>query len=108
MTQPSRPRMWEPGGNELPPQPASPDLSSKSPTTSTVHVTDVKPYFTRQKLAQICVMSTRGLDRAAAMGLLPKPDLVVGRSPRWSPETVFRWLRTRPHLPGRGRKRGKA
>jgi hypothetical protein len=28
--------------------------------------------------------------------------LLVGRSPRWSPVTIEKWLRTRPKLPGRG------
>ncbi len=53
-------------------------------------------------LAQYLGVSVRSLDRANAAGLLPRPDLVVGRSPRWSPETIKRWLKARPNLPGRG------
>jgi hypothetical protein len=52
-------------------------------------------------LARFLGVSVRSLDRANALGLLPCPDLVVGRSPRWSTETVSKWLRTRPRLPGR-------
>jgi hypothetical protein len=55
----------------------------------------------KQGFARFLGISVRSLDRANAVGLLPEPDLRVGRSPRWSPETVTRWLRTRPYLPGR-------
>jgi hypothetical protein len=55
----------------------------------------------KQGFARYLGISTRSLDRAAAVGLLPRPDLTIGRSPRWSPETITRWLRTRPRLPGR-------
>jgi hypothetical protein len=55
----------------------------------------------KRGFAQFLRLSVRSLDRANALGLLPAPDLVVGRSPRWSPDTISRWLRTRPRLPGR-------
>jgi hypothetical protein len=55
----------------------------------------------KRGLARFLGVSVRSLDRANALGLLPAPDLVVGRSPRWSPDTISRWLRTRPRLPGR-------
>src|SRR5262245_61874035 len=57
--------------------------------------------FDKRRLAYFLGLSVRSLDRANAVGLLPCPDLVVGRSPRWSPETVHKWLRTHPRLPGR-------
>jgi hypothetical protein len=57
--------------------------------------------FTKAALARFLGLSVRSLDRAAALGLTPVPDLIVGRSPRWSPDTVTKWLRTRPRLPGR-------
>jgi hypothetical protein len=55
----------------------------------------------KRELARFLGLSIRSLDRASALGLLPCPDLVAGRSPRWSPETVSKWLRSRPRLPGR-------
>jgi hypothetical protein len=58
----------------------------------------------KRGLARYLGLSVRSVDRANALGLLPAPDLVVRRSPRWSPETISRWLRTRPRLPGRGRR----
>lgn len=57
--------------------------------------------FTWKTLAQHLSYSVRSLTRANAMGLLPVHDLVVGRSPRWSPQTIEKWLRTKPRLPGR-------
>jgi hypothetical protein len=59
--------------------------------------------FTKRSLADYLGLSVRSLDRAAAAGLLPPADLFVGRSPRYSPETISKWLRTRPRLPGRGK-----
>jgi hypothetical protein len=59
--------------------------------------------YTKQTLARFLGLSVRSLDRANALGLLPRPDVVCGRSPRWSPSTVEKWLRTRPKLPGRGK-----
>jgi hypothetical protein len=59
------------------------------------------PAFVKRTLARHLSMSVRSLDRAIALGLLPEPDLVVGRSPRWTAATIDRWLRNRPRLPGR-------
>jgi hypothetical protein len=34
----------------------------------------------------------RTVERWKAAGKLPKPDLMIGRSPRWKPETIRRWV----------------
>jgi predicted DNA-binding transcriptional regulator AlpA len=60
--------------------------------------------FTRQTLARFLNISTRTLDRLAGQGLLPKPDLLVGRAARWTPQTIERWLKARPTMPGRRKK----
>jgi hypothetical protein len=57
--------------------------------------------YTKRTLAKYLCTSVRSLDRAAAEGLLPEPDLIAGRSPRWTPATIEAWLRNRPRLPGR-------
>ena len=57
--------------------------------------------YTKKSLAAHLAVSVRSLDRAAAEGLLPEPDLIAGRSPRWTPETIARWLANHPRLPGR-------
>jgi hypothetical protein len=59
--------------------------------------------FDKTRLAAYLGISVRTWDRATAAGETPPPDLLVGgRSARWSPETIGRWLKTRPRLPGRG------
>jgi hypothetical protein len=56
--------------------------------------------YTKASLARYLQLSVRTLDRAIALGLLPLPDLVVSRSPRWTPATIEAWLKNRPRLPG--------
>jgi hypothetical protein len=60
--------------------------------------------FDKASLAAYLRLSYRSLDRCGAAGLLPTPDLTLGSSPRWLPETITRWLKGRPRLPGRGRR----
>ncbi len=97
-------RSWAMRGQAGGDHSASPHVNEGSAGRASAALTDeaaVKPCYTKKTLAQLCVISIRSLDRANALGLLPCPDLVVGRSPRWSPDTIERWLRTRPRLPGR-------
>lgn len=81
------------------------DHTGNSPPA--VSATDSQPAdqtdrcFDKARLARFLGLSVRSLDRANAAGLLPCPDLICGRSPRWSPSTIERWLRTKPRLPGR-------
>ena len=47
------------------------------------------------KIADICRAahcSRRALERERSAGRLPKPDHFIGRSPRWRPATILRWL----------------
>jgi hypothetical protein len=101
--------------NERPPQggggavgdPRQDHLTSPAPPNQDPETAGPVPACCLDKrgLARFFGISVRSLDRANALGLLPAPDLVVGRSPpRFSPDTVSRLLRTRPRLPGRGRK----
>src|SRR5262249_5343623 len=94
---------WARGG-----QASFPDSITASPSmdfggVNPVNMTDQaasEACFTKQTFVRHLALSVRSLDRAAAAGLLPAPDLLVGRSPRWSPETVAKWLRSKPRLPG--------
>ena len=84
--------------------PSQGNAPSPAPTvafTETKPVPETDRCYSKQELARFLGLSVRSLDRANAAGLLPAPDLVVGRSPRWSPETVRKWLKSRPRLPGR-------
>jgi hypothetical protein len=85
-----------------PPRPESlPITSAQAEGRPDVSAPLGAPMFTKRTLAQHLSMSVRSLDRAAAMSVLPEPDLIAGRSPRWSAATIERWLRNCPRLPGR-------
>jgi hypothetical protein len=43
-------------------------------------------------LARILRVSRRTLERDRSAGKMPKPDLHVGKMPRWRPETLRRWI----------------
>jgi predicted DNA-binding transcriptional regulator AlpA len=96
---------WEGRGKLRQESIPSPNTPAPSSEVNSVDETDeaaLAVCFDKQGLARFLGLSVRSLDRANAMGLLPCPDLVCGRSPRWSPSTIEKWLRTRPRLPGRG------
>ena len=98
---------WEGRGQQSHGSALSSGASVSSAEPNPVDQTDhdaVAVCFDKQGLARFLDLSVRSLDRANAAGLLPCPDLVCGRSPRWSPATIERWLRTRPVFPGRGRR----
>jgi hypothetical protein len=78
------------------------DVGSDDP--GSVSLTDLplpEVCFTKKSICEWLQISTRTWDRLAAAGLTPPPDLVVGKSARWSPLTVAKWLRSKPRLPGR-------
>lgn len=90
-------------------QPSHAAAASQAPPTTSGNppseqMTDGIPThcFDKSELARYLGISVRTWDRATAARETPPPDLMVGRSPRWSPETIARWLKTKPRLPGRG------
>jgi|SRR5208337_515313 len=58
-------------------------------------------FYTRKTLCRLIQVSERTWSRAAAQGLTPQPDILIGREARWSPSTIQRWLRSKPRFPGR-------
>jgi predicted DNA-binding transcriptional regulator AlpA len=103
----TRPRMWEPQRIDPPPDRASTDTPARSVKPLTDHGTDDPPHcYGKAAVCQWLGISVRSWDRAAAAGLTPKPDLIVGSSPRWLASSIRMWLRTRPNLPRRGGKGG--
>ena len=103
MTQ-SEARQWAMRGQSPPDGHSSNGTAAPSGAPAPVQPTHDAPdhCLGKTELARYLGVSVRSLDRANAAGLLPHPDLVVGRSPRWSPDTINRWLKARPKLPGRG------
>jgi hypothetical protein len=43
-------------------------------------------------LARLLVCDRRTVERLRAAGRLPRPDLHVGRLPRWRLETISAWI----------------
>ncbi len=44
------------------------------------------------ELAQALSISRRTLERERSAGRFPSPDLVIGKAPLWTPETIRRWI----------------
>ena len=89
-------RAWEVSRNHAP----GLDPSASSAEVNPVHETDgaaVAVCFDKKGFARFLGLSVRSLDRINAEGRLPAPDFVLGRSARWSPWTVRKWLQSRPH-----------
>ena len=103
------PRLWVGRGQANGDPRRSPDSAAGTddrPSATESDEAAVATCYTKRTLARFLGVSVRTLARAAAVGLLPQPDLVVGNSPRWTPATVEKWLRTHPRLPGRGKRGG--
>jgi hypothetical protein len=100
-----KPQLWEGRGQAPDDQALTRDAAPRSANRDSVKATgdaEAPVCFTVQSLCRHLSISTRSWTRAAALGLTPRPDLVVGRSARWSPSTIDRWLKSQPKLPGRG------
>jgi hypothetical protein len=52
----------------------------------------VEPLLDRSDLATVLRCSLVTLDRLKAAGRLPKPDVMLSRSPRWRVQTFRSWL----------------
>jgi hypothetical protein len=94
---------WEHRGQSGGISSASPVNTATSAELPSEHASDA--CFDKASLARFLDISYRSLDRAWAARALPEPDFWFGRSPRWLPESIRRWLKTRPRLPGRGGRR---
>jgi hypothetical protein len=101
---PLTPHPWA-GGGQAPRDPArTHDKGDGSGPPNPVSLTDecaVAACYDKPSLCRYLRISTRTWDRLAAAGLTPAPDLVISRSARWSPETIARWLKSKPRLRGR-------
>jgi len=95
---------WSGRGQQSHAPALSPSTSDPSTELNPVDQTAVVRCWSKKTLCEWLGISTRSWDRAAAAGLTPAADLVIGSSARWAPQTIAKWLRTRPVLPGRGRR----
>ncbi|QEH34274.1 hypothetical protein OJF2_28090 [Aquisphaera giovannonii] len=54
----------------------------------------IEPMLSIADLARVLAVSRRLIERERAAGRLPRPDLQMGRCPRWRAETIRRWIET--------------
>jgi len=52
----------------------------------------IEPLLGIDDLAAILRCSRRLVERMRSAGKVPKPDLQVGKCPRWTPATIRRWI----------------
>lgn len=52
----------------------------------------IEPLLRMVDLERILACSRRTLERLKITGRLPKPDMSVGRSPRWKRTTIEAWI----------------
>ncbi|WP_165220159.1 helix-turn-helix transcriptional regulator [Aquisphaera insulae] len=52
----------------------------------------IEPMLSIDDLASVLSVSRRMIERERAAGRLPRPDLLIGRCPRWLPESVRGWI----------------
>ncbi len=102
---------WAMRGKDPHDQASSLNATAPSSESNPVPTTDeaaLTCFFTKKTLCEWLQISTRSWDRATAAGLTPAPDLICGSSARWSPQTIVKWLKSRPRFPGRkGRNHGQ-
>jgi hypothetical protein len=51
-----------------------------------------EPLLSNDDLAAFLNTSRRTVERLRSAGKLSRPDLTIGRMPRWRPETLRRWV----------------
>jgi predicted DNA-binding transcriptional regulator AlpA len=61
-----------------------------SPPPNAGHI--IEPLLSIDDLAAILSCSRRLIERMRSAGRLPKPDIKIGKMPRWRPETIRRWI----------------
>jgi hypothetical protein len=52
----------------------------------------LEPMLSIEDLAALLNCSRRLVERMRSAGKVPKPDLRIGKMPRWKPETIRRWI----------------
>jgi predicted DNA-binding transcriptional regulator AlpA len=69
-----------------------PTLTRYRPGVILVEKTTIEPLVGVEGLAKILSVSRRTIERQRSAGNFPRPDLYIGKMPRWQPETVRRWI----------------
>jgi len=67
-------------------------MMDMKPECPDMNVAAIESLITVDDLAMVLVTTRRTVDRMRSAGKIPKPDLHVGKMPRWRPETIRRWI----------------
>jgi predicted DNA-binding transcriptional regulator AlpA len=51
-----------------------------------------EPMISLNGMADMLAVSRRTVERMRSAGKIPKPDVLVGKMPRWKLETFWRWI----------------
>jgi hypothetical protein len=93
MTLPLRPDGAKPRNQRLSQADSLDDLPKTAGRSTTVGAGhSIEPLLSIDDLAVILHCSRRLVERMRSAGKLPPPDLLVGRMPRWKPETIRQWI----------------
>jgi hypothetical protein len=71
------------------PPPEDPRLKHKRGLTLRA---GIEPLLGIDDLAAILKCSRRLVERMRSAGRVPKPDIMIGKMPRWRGETIRRWI----------------
>jgi predicted DNA-binding transcriptional regulator AlpA len=52
----------------------------------------IEPLLSIRDLSALLSCSRRSVEGMRSAGRLPRPDLSIGKMPRWRPETIRRWI----------------
>jgi len=52
----------------------------------------LEPLLSMNDVAEALNCARRTLEAMRAGGRFPRPDAMIGRSPRWKPETIRAWI----------------
>jgi predicted DNA-binding transcriptional regulator AlpA len=52
----------------------------------------LEPLLSIADLVRVLNASRRVVERLKSAGKLPRPDLIIGRMPRWRPDTIRQWI----------------
>lgn len=66
--------------------------STRKPASLSFSPPTIPPLMSIGDVALILKISRRGVERFRSSGKFPRPDIQVGRLPRWKQKTVSDWI----------------
>lgn len=73
-------------------EPESATPPEARPGPSNLSAAGIEPLLCIEDWSAALGCSRRMVERMRSAGRIPKPDVMVGKMPRWRPETFRRWI----------------